>query len=115
MHSTDTRYGVDHGDCFRTITTSEGVKEMISISAAYFNSLDPQRTSDLTQKLIRPRFLQMIVLLLSFLNNTDLAGIADFLQSTYQIKADRQHLEMLFLKVIPLSSINAKVFLPALV
>ena len=57
----------------------------------------------------------MVVLLLSFLNDTDLEDISDFLQATYQIRADRPYLEMLFLKVIPLTSINSKVFLPALV
>ena len=84
-------------------------------SASYFNSLDPAGTKDETQRLIRPRFLQMIVLLLSLLNDEDLGEIRDFLQSTYGINADRGHIEMLFLKVIPLLSINSKVFLKELV
>jgi hypothetical protein len=37
------------------------------------------------------------------------------LEETYGIKADRQHLELLILKVLPLSSINSKIFLKALV
>jgi hypothetical protein len=37
------------------------------------------------------------------------------LQVTYGIKADRQHLELLILKVLPLSSINSKIFLHSLV
>src|SRR6266536_686344 len=57
----------------------------------------------------------MLVLLLSFLNDDDLSDIADFLQSTYKIKADRRHLELLFLKVIPLMSINSKIFIKGLI
>ncbi|KAL8743476.1 MAG: hypothetical protein Q9190_004176 [Brigantiaea leucoxantha] len=115
INSTNTRYGVDHGPMFRTLTTSKGIKETISLSASYYNSLDPSGSNDQTQRLIRPRFLQMIVLLLSLLNDEDLEDIADFLESTYKLKADRRHLEMLFLKIIPLLSINPKVFLSALV
>jgi hypothetical protein len=115
IHSKNTRYGISHREMFRTLTTSQGIKEIISLSAAYFNSLDPAGSSDKTQELIRPRFLQMIVMLLSLLNDDDLTEIADFLEATYRIKADRKHLEMLFLKVIPLMSINSKVFLKSLV
>lgn len=115
INSTDTRYGINHGSMFRTLTTSQGIKEIISLSASYFNSLDPDSDKDTTQKRIRPRFLQMLVLLLSLLNDQDLAEIADFLQSTYQFNAERKHLELLFLKVIPLQSINSKVFLHSLV
>lgn len=103
------------GPMFRTLTTSKGIKEVISLSASYYNSLDPTGSDDSTQRFIRPRFLQMIVLLLSLLNDNDLADIQDFLESTYKIKADRRNLEMLFLKVIPLLSINPRVFLKALV
>jgi hypothetical protein len=115
IHSTNTRYGINHGSMFRTLTTSQGIKEIISLSASYFNSLDPVGGKDNTQKLIRPRFLQMIVLLLSLLNNEDLSEIADFLEATYKLKAERKHLELLFLKVIPLMSINSKVFLKAMI
>jgi hypothetical protein len=115
IHSTNTRYGINHGSMFRTLTTSQGIKEIISLSASYFNSLDPVGSSDNTQKLIRPRFLQMIVLLLSLLNDEDLSEIADFLESTYKLKAERKHLELLFLKVIPLMSINSRVFLRAMI
>ena len=41
--------------------------------------------------------------------------IREFLETTYQLKAERRDLEMLFLKVIPLLSINSKVFLGALI
>ena len=115
INSENTRYGTDGGAGFRTLTTSKGIKEIISLSAAYFNSLDPTGGDNAVQRFIRPRFLQMIVLLLSLLNNTDLLELRDFLESTYKLKADRRNLEMLFLKVIPLLSINARVFLKALV
>jgi hypothetical protein len=115
INSKNTRYGISHRSMFRTLTTSQGIKEIVSLSASYYNSLDPTGSSDKTQELIRPRFLQMIVMLLSLLNDDDLAGIADFLESTYRLKADRKHLELLFLKVIPLMSINSKVFLRSLV
>ena len=115
ISSIDTRYGVDHGPMFRTLTTSKGIREIILLSASYYNSLDPTGSKDTTQSLIRPRFLQMIVLLLSLLNNDDLAETKDFLESTYGLKADRQSLELCVLKVVPLLSINPKVFLKSLV
>lgn len=115
ISSKNTRYGVDHKPMFQTLTTSKGIKEIISLSASYYNSLDPAGEVDSAQKYIRPRFLQMIVLLLSLLNDDDLEEISEFLEATYKLKADRRHLEMLFLKVIPLLSINSKVFLNALV
>ncbi|KAI9775615.1 MAG: hypothetical protein M1839_001016 [Geoglossum umbratile] len=112
MKSTDTRYGIDDGVMFRTLTTSEGIREMISLGAAYFNSLDG---NDKEQALVRPRFLQMLVLLLALLNDKDLAMISDFLESTYELKADRQHVELAVLKVLPLKSINSKVFLKGII
>ena len=115
ISSSNTRYGIDHGPMFRTLTTSKGIKEIITWSAAYYNSLDPTGTNDTTQAFIRPRFLQMIVLLLSLLNNNDLEEIQDFLEATYGIKANRRDLELLFLKVIPLVSINPRVFLKSIV
>lgn len=115
INSENTRYGINHGPSFRTLTTSKGIKEIISLSAAYYNSLDPTGNDDSTQKDIKPRFLQMVVLLLSLLNNEDLAEIKDFLEATYKLKADRRDIELLILKVIPLLSINPRVFLNALV
>jgi hypothetical protein len=112
ISSRNTRYGTNDGRQFVTMTTSKGIQEMISLSAAYFNTLD---SDDRMQKFIRPKFLQMLVLLLSFLNNNDLAEIQDFLESTYNIKADRKSLELLFLKVLPLLSINSRVFLTSMV
>ena len=115
INSENTRYGINHGPMFRTLTTSKGIKEIISLSAAYYNSLDPTGSDDSTQRYIKPRFLQMIVLLLSLLNNEDLAELKDFLEATYKLKADRRDIELLILKVIPLLSINPRVFLNALV
>ena len=115
INSENTRYGINHGPMFRTLTTSKGIKEIISLSAAYYNSLDPTGSESSTQKYIRPRFLQMVVLLLSLLNNEDLAELKDFLEATYKLKADRRDIELLILKVIPLMSINPRVFLNALV
>lgn len=115
IHSENTRYGISHGPQFRTLTTSKGIKEIISLSASYYNSLDPTGSNDSTQQYIKPRFLQMVVLLLSLLNNEDLAEMKDFLEATYKIKADRRDIELLILKVIPLLSINPRVFLSALV
>lgn len=115
IHSENTRYGINHGRMFQTLTTSKGIKEIISLSAAYYNSLDPNGSKDSTQTYIKPRFLQMLVLLLSLLNNEDLAELKDFLEATYKIKADRRDIELLILKVIPLLSINPRVFLKALV
>jgi hypothetical protein len=110
--SRNTRYGTNDGRQFVTMTTSKGIQEMISLSASYYNTLD---LDDKMQKVIRPRFLQMLVLLLSFLNDDDLKDIQDFLESTYKIKADRKSLELLFLKVLPLLSINNRVFLTSMV
>ena len=115
IHSKNTRYGTDQGDMFRTLTTSKGIKETISLSASYYNSLDRVGSNGKTQKFIRPRFLQMICLLLALLNDDDLAELRTFLETTYHLKAERRDIEILILKVIPLLSINSQVFLGALV
>ena len=115
INSTNTRYGIDHHEMFRTISTSKGIQEIIRQSAAYYDALDPEGSNDTNQQFIRPRFLQMLALLLSFLNNDDLRDISGLLEATYKIRADRGHLEMLFLKVIPLMSINSQIFLEAII
>ena len=115
INSENTRYGINQGPMFQTLTTSKGIREIISLSAAYYNSLDPNGGGDATQQFIRPRFLQMIVLLVSLLNNEDLAELKDFLEATYKFNAERRDIELLILKVIPLLSINPRVFLNALV
>jgi hypothetical protein len=117
LDANDIRYGVDSEQGFRTFTTSKGIKQIIMMSASYFNSLDPSAPGmdDQTQRGIRPRFLQMLTLLLSLLTSTDLKEMAEFIEKTYGIQPNRHDLELLFAKVIPLTSINPKVFLQALV
>ena len=39
VSSKNTRYGVDDGIMFKTLTTSSGIKNIISLSASYYNSL----------------------------------------------------------------------------
>jgi hypothetical protein len=117
ISSKNTRYGVDYDRYFQTLATSKGIRETISLSAAYFDSLKALPgggTKDDTQAFLRPKFLQMIVLLLSLLNDDDLAEISEFLETTYNLGANRRHLELLFLKVMPLMSINPTIFLCAM-
>ena len=115
INSKNTRYGIDQYDQFRTISTSKGIKEIISISASYYDALGPEGGNVMNPRHIKPRFLQMIVLLLLFLNNDDLEDISRVLETTYRINAERAHIEILILKVIPLMSINPTLFLEALV
>ncbi|ORY07296.1 hypothetical protein BCR34DRAFT_603955 [Clohesyomyces aquaticus] len=110
--SKNIRYGVNNGREFTTLTTSKGIRKIINLSSSYYTSLDP---SDKVQQLLRPRFLQMLVLLLSFLNDDDLHNIREFLERTFHFRADRPSMELLFLKVIPFYSINAHVFLTSMV
>ena len=116
--SKNTRYGVDDGIMFKTLTTSSGIKNIIRLSAAYYNSLPQLPETQQRLKIpseIRPRFLQMLVLLLALLNDDDLTELAELLEVTYGISASREHIELLILKVLPLSSINSKIFLNSLV
>ncbi|KAF2676644.1 hypothetical protein K458DRAFT_424613 [Lentithecium fluviatile CBS 122367] len=112
ISSKDIRYGVNNGREFTTLTTSKGIRKIISLSSAYYTSLDP---ADKVQQLLKPRFLQMLVLLLSLLNDDDLHNIREFLERTFHFNADRRNLELLFLKVIPFYSINAHIFLTSIV
>jgi hypothetical protein len=109
--STHTRYGVDYGNYFVTLTTSEGIRKLVTKSTSYFLSLNE---SKIEQNEVRPKFLQMLVLLVSFLNNDDLKQITEILESTFHIPGDRGSLELLIMKVLPLASINPQVFLEAL-
>lgn len=115
--SKNTRYGVDHGSMFETITTSVGIKNIISRAAACFNSLATQGDEDNNkeQALVRPKFLQMLVLLLSLLNDGDLQNLAPLLKETYRINPERMHIELLVLKVLPLQSINKSIFVQEMV
>lgn len=117
IDSTHTRYGVDSESFFRTFMTSKGIQEIIMRSASYYAALDPSAPGmdPDTQAIIRPRYLQMLVLLLSLLNGEDLSSTAEFLRHTYGIISTRRDMELLFLKVMPLTSINPKVFLEGLI
>ena len=90
--SNNTRYGVDSEYGFKTWTTSAGIKEIIMMSASYYSALDPSAPGmdDFTQKIIRPKFLQMLTLLLSLLNDHDLRAMAEFIHKTFGIVARRK-------------------------
>ena len=49
INSKNSRYGIDQYDQFRTISTSKGIKEIISISASYYDALDPEGSNDMNQ------------------------------------------------------------------
>lgn len=106
--SRDTRYGVDYGSVFATMTTSEGIRILIERSVSYFVSLD-ENIPD--QALVKPRFLQMLVMLVALLNNYDLKMIGGCLEDTFKIPGDREGLELLILKVLPLESVNSRAFM----
>jgi hypothetical protein len=109
--SHNTRYGFDYGSVFVTCITSEGLRKLTERSSAYYMSLCDSKED---QGKIRPKFLQMLVLLVSLLNNDDLDVISKPLESTFQIPGDRSRLELLIMKVLPLTAINSEVFLQGL-
>jgi len=45
----------------------------------------------------------------------DLQELSEFLEVTYRIRAERHHLELLILKVLPLMAINSRIFLNGLI
>ena len=106
--SKDTRYGVDYGNVFATMTTSEGIRIFIERSLAFYLSLEDNSTD---QEIVRPKFLQMLVMLLALLNDGDLRSIGGLLEDTFKIPGNREGLELVILKVLPLSSINSRVFM----
>lgn len=106
--SKDTRYGVNYENVFATMTTSEGIRIFVERSVTFYLSLEDNSTD---QEIVRPKFLQMLVVLLALLNDHDLKNIGGFLEETFKIPGDREGLEVLILKVLPLESINSKVFL----
>jgi hypothetical protein len=63
--SIGTRYGFDTGKQFRTFTTSKGIAEIIRSGVGYYSAIPKE--SEVQQR-IKPRFLQMIVFLISLLN-----------------------------------------------
>lgn len=62
------------------------------MSASYYSALDPSAPmmDEFTQKIIRPKFLQMLTLLLSLLNDHDLRAMAEFLDKTFGIVPRRK-------------------------
>jgi hypothetical protein len=108
IKSKNTRYGYNRGNMFLTLTTSAGIREMISMSASFYNTLDSNLK---LQTMLRPRFLQMLVVLLSLLNDDDLQELKPFIEHTYHILVDRANMELLILKVLPMASINAFTFI----
>jgi hypothetical protein len=106
--SKNTRYGVSYGTVFATMTTSPGIRVFIERSVAYYTSLNDSKTD---QETVRPKFLQMLVMLLSLLNDEDLQQISSILENTFKMPGNRKGLELLILKVLPLSSFNSKVFM----
>lgn len=106
--SKDTRYGVDYGNVFATMTTSEGIRIFIERSVSYYLSLDDNSAGE---EIVRPKFLQMLIMLLALLNDHDLKIIGSLLEDSFKIPGDRKGLELIILKVLPLASINPKTFM----
>jgi len=109
--STNTRYGVDYGSLFVTLTTSEGIRKLVEQSSSYYLSLNESKTD---QAFVKPKFMQMLVMLLALLNNDDLKKITKVLESTFQIPGDRESIELIIMKVLPLGAINPEIFLQGL-
>jgi hypothetical protein len=109
--STNTRYGVDYGSLFVTLTTSEGIRKLVEQSSSYYLSLNE---SKLDQEFVKPKFMQMLIMLLALLNNDDLKKITKVLESTFQIPGDRESIELIIMKVLPLGAINPEIFLESL-
>ena len=110
--SRNTRYGFDTGKMFHTFTTSRGIAEMIQQGVGYYSSLN-QAAGE--QSKIKPRFLQMVVFLLSLLNNTDLDRLKPSLEKSYDLKADRQSIELTVLKVLTLEAVGPYSFLTGVI
>jgi hypothetical protein len=64
---------------------------------------------------IRSRFLRMLIILSSLLDNKDLEEMHPFLEETYRIRASRQDIELLFLKILPLKAADPRQLLDSVV
>jgi hypothetical protein len=106
--SKNTRYGFDGGAQFHTVTTSRGIAEMIELSVAYYSTLNDIKEAQLK---VRPIVMQMVMLLLSLLNDDDLRRISGILEKQYELRADRQSIELSILKVLPLTAVGSHHFL----
>ena len=109
--SIDTRYGIDEEGAFFAFTTSEGIRQIIEKSISYFAALNDSRTE---QDRIRPKFLQMVVLLVALLNESDLIKVRKIIESTFNIPGNRPDLELLICKVLPLGAANEQIFIESL-
>jgi hypothetical protein len=67
------------------------------------------------QTAIRARHLQILVIMLSMLTEKSIRQESESLLRDHGIDSKRPPLELLFLKVLPLSPVNSKVFLTSLV
>lgn len=90
------------------MTTSEGIWIFIKRSVAFYLSL---AENSIDKEIVRPKFLQMLVVLVALLNDQDLKNIGGLLEDTFKIPGDREGVEILILKVLPLASINSKTFM----
>jgi hypothetical protein len=112
--SKNTRYGVDTGTRFDTFTTSKGIAEIIRQGLAYYSTLKlPDPEAQEAMRRIRPKLMQMVVLLLALVNDDDLEKVRPELEKQYDLKADRQSLEMTIMKVLTLSAVSPWQFMTA--
>lgn len=93
------------------MTTCEGIRFFIEKSVTHYLPLPANSADDETA---RPKFLQMLVMLLALLNDQDLEIVSGLLETTFKVPGDREGIELLILKVLPLASINSKVFMEGL-
>ncbi|CZR68945.1 uncharacterized protein PAC_18846 [Phialocephala subalpina] len=90
QQSENTRYGTDNGTRFspsRLVLETEA------------------------QLKIRPKLLQMVVLLLALLNDNNLKSIRQVLEEDYELQSDRKSIEPMILKVLTLSTVEPLDFL----
>ncbi|PIA89213.1 hypothetical protein CB0940_07696 [Cercospora beticola] len=111
-YGSDVSHGVDNNPGLGTICSSKDIRQVISVTTAFFNALDSRvLTKGDVRAIVRQRFLQMMILLLSMLSEADAFHISSLLRNTYKMRTYRADLEILFLRTIPLSAVNPKVFL----
>ena len=67
------------------------------------------------QEKIRPKFMQMVVFLLSLLNDEDLKNLQPALEQSYDLKADRKSIEMTILKVLTYFAVGSNLFLTGVI
>jgi hypothetical protein len=111
--SENIRYGTDRGEYFFTLATNKHFKVLaIASSSFYLGFINGNKSSE--RERLRPIFLQLFVLLLSFLGDKDLGYITNETWSCFEIAGDRECLELIIMKVLPLSSHSPPAFLEGL-